>query len=75
MSSFPYDYVRSGSRLVDCGAPDNLPMGSFDFCTCVQPRTTKLAIVNRPHVSKSTLLNRIVCDDGVLTGPEYVMKR
>uniref|UniRef100_M4BDU8 G domain-containing protein n=1 Tax=Hyaloperonospora arabidopsidis (strain Emoy2) TaxID=559515 RepID=M4BDU8_HYAAE len=50
-------------------------MGSFDFCTCVQPRTTKLAIVNRPHVSKSTLLNRIVCDDGVLTGPELGVTR
>ena len=50
-------------------------MESFDFCNCVQPRSIKLAIVGRLSVGKSTLHNKIVHNDRVFTGPEYVMKR
>ena len=43
------------------------------FCNLVQPRTIKLTIVGCLKVGKSTLHDRIVRNDHVLTYPVYVI--
>ena len=73
LSSIAQDDVSSGSGFNDCGTADNWLMRSFDFCTRVQPRPINLATIGRPDVGKSTLLDKIVRNDRVLTGPVYVM--
>lgn len=40
-----------------------------------EPKALQLAIVGRPNVGKSTLLNALVGDERVLTGPEAGMTR
>lgn len=46
-----------------------------DFFAEPEPKALQLAIVGRPNVGKSTLLNALVGEERVLTGPEAGMTR
>ena len=73
MSSIAQDGVSSGSGFDDCRTADNWLMRSSDFFNRVRPRPINLAAVGRPDVGKSTLLEKVVRTDRVLTGLVYVM--
>ena len=67
LSSITQDDVSRGISFDECRTADNWLMRSSDFSTRVQPRPIKLATVGRPDVSMSTLLDRIVSNDRVIT--------
>jgi GTPase len=47
----------------------------FEFVDVAPEKTIKIAIVGRPNVGKSTLLNKILNEDRVMTGPEAGITR
>lgn len=52
-----------------------MPSGEDAAAEEAPPKTLQLAIVGRPNVGKSTLLNSLVGEERVLTGPEAGMTR
>lgn len=60
------------------GANDNLPetpVGDMEESAEEKARPIQIAIVGRPNVGKSTLLNALIGEQRVLTGPEAGMTR
>ncbi len=80
---------QDAAETEDKGAEDDLPAAAahlregdldFDFAAApqaegIEERPLRLAVIGRPNVGKSTLVNRLLGEERMLTGPEPGLTR
>jgi GTPase len=63
------------AELYECLAPFSRVPASRDAATEVPEKPLHLAVVGRPNVGKSTLINRLLGEERMVTGPEAGITR
>lgn len=81
MPELPPEPIEDDNDYIDMGKIDDLEGDeNFDFAALVDEkeiteRPIKIAIVGRPNAGKSTLVNALLKDNRVMTGPEAGITR
>ena len=74
----PYAEAAGGEYMAEEGAEEGAPLkdsGEEADDAKIMDRPLQLAVVGRPNVGKSTLINKLLGEDRLLTGPEAGITR